>query len=292
MTRLTKLCINDGKIEDMKEVLDESPDAAKMKDDRHRTALFYYCEHGSSTEVLRWLIEKNPAAARDREAHGHSHSSERQTTTTRRRTATKTTRRATTTSSAVSCSYLNLQGRTPLHYLCDNKKLGHSVHRDGNMLKVLVEACPDAAQALAKLPKENGIEEATPLHILCEKSYATAPMVRALLQCCPDAAFAKITIPVTGIGLNQVYAKHGDTSLHILCRKPEITVEMLQCVVDVSPMAAMEQQRGDTPLHVLCERGDVTAEMVSCLVEACPPAAGERVRNAFAAETTFPLHHQ
>ena len=65
-TPLVKLCINNGELEEIKQIVEEDPDAPKQTHGDSRTPLSYYCENGSSEEVLKLLLEQNPEAAKEK----------------------------------------------------------------------------------------------------------------------------------------------------------------------------------------------------------------------------------
>ncbi|GMI10096.1 hypothetical protein TrLO_g2347 [Triparma laevis f. longispina] len=64
---LMKLCVNDGKLEDIKKILEENPEAAKVSG-QQRNALSYYCRYGSSLEVIKVLVEAHPEGAKNEDA--------------------------------------------------------------------------------------------------------------------------------------------------------------------------------------------------------------------------------
>ena len=67
MWTLIRLCVFDGKLKEMKQVVEGDPDALKQKHGDSRTLLSYYCESGTSEATLKWLLETYPDAAKEKD---------------------------------------------------------------------------------------------------------------------------------------------------------------------------------------------------------------------------------
>ena len=65
---LMQLCVDDGELEEMKNILKGAPDAAKQKSTQQgRTPLSYYCQFGTSVKALNWLLEAYPNATKEKD---------------------------------------------------------------------------------------------------------------------------------------------------------------------------------------------------------------------------------
>ena len=65
-----QLCIA-GKFEEVKRAAEVDAEVVEQRDAGGRTPLSSICQHGSSEEILKWLLEKNPEAAKEKDKDGN-----------------------------------------------------------------------------------------------------------------------------------------------------------------------------------------------------------------------------
>ncbi|ETL38931.1 hypothetical protein L916_09602 [Phytophthora nicotianae] len=194
-----------------------------------------------------------------------------------------------------SAHYVDKNGRTPLHILCENSC-------------VTVQALAVFATSLRDLTLVQDSNGNLPLHHLCRNSSCEIGLIKKL----SSDVFAYTTINeegqtplhclVTADGpLNQAVLQHliagfpstalmrdlmGRTILHWICENHALDAGIIQMLLtSVADAASLPDVNGDFPLHILSQNENVMRELLHLVLEAYPAGVYALAKNDLS-----PLH--
>ena len=222
-------------------LLQANPDALTILDGEDGWAPLHYAASNANLELIQYLVQINPQAARVRTTQSFSalHLLCRQSLRLSHLPAMDALL------SADPDSVLQQDAPhsyTPLHLLCRSPRL------DPEFSKRLVHTNPHAAA----IPDADNY---LPLHHACDIG-SSFEIVSLLLQTYPEAA-------------SQLTRKQ-DTALSLACNCNQ-SVETVQLLIDANPQALqLKNDYGFSPLHCVCRAYQPRMGIVQALLDACP----------------------